>query len=330
MTEVVASVKKARNVDIDSAIDHSSFQVPVFVALSAEGGEAQVIKTFGTARDVFEHVFSVMLDRLRQRRAVEKVENLVPASAHLKNSENTEYVLFVRGRAIFWFSSAAAKRSAGRRLLMEHARALADAEQAPFYVLSTRARKIRAATIALSLVVATVIAVLAYQLSVFHEFPFQRPVAQQALPSWNSSSYVNDWRFSASYVAKDTPRNAREPITDFNRAVGDALPDEAFPVPAIGPDIPSHRTLSTSAWLRGATRTTKNANNRRTQKPTGQLPRTRFPEGIPVEPISPTGQIIVAAPPPRRGQAGAVPAPSVSLGPAPSTLPITRVKIPVR
>jgi hypothetical protein len=102
---------------------------------------------------VFDHVFSILLDRIRQRRAVEAVAALIPKSARLTASAETEYVLLVRGKAIFWFSGAAAKRTAGRRLLLEHARDLAEAEQAPFYVLNSRARKVRFAIIAAGLMI---------------------------------------------------------------------------------------------------------------------------------------------------------------------------------
>jgi hypothetical protein len=153
MNEQYETVSLKRQVNIESAIDKSSFQMPVFVAISAEGGEAQVGKTFATAREVFDHVFSIVLDRLRQRRAVEAVEGLVPQSAQLTTSRDTEYVLLVRGKAVFWFSGAAAKRAAGRRLLLEHARDLAAAEQAPFYVLNSRAKKVRAAVVATGLLI---------------------------------------------------------------------------------------------------------------------------------------------------------------------------------
>jgi hypothetical protein len=145
MTEEASTVSLKRNVNIESAIDKSSFQIPVFVAISAEGGEAQVIKTFATAREVFDHVFSILLDRLLQRRAVEAVASLVPQPGEVTASRDTEYVLLVRGKAIFWFNGAAAKRAAARRLLLEHARELAEAENAPFYVLNSRTKKVRAA-----------------------------------------------------------------------------------------------------------------------------------------------------------------------------------------
>lgn len=153
MNEESSTNSLRRNVNIQSAIDKSSFQIPVFVAISVDGGDSQVAKTFASAREVFDKVFSILLDRLRQRQAVEAVERLVPQSAHLSTSRETEYVLLVRGKAIFWFSGAAARRAAGRKLLLEHARDLAKAERAPFYVLNSRPKKLRAAFIATGLAI---------------------------------------------------------------------------------------------------------------------------------------------------------------------------------
>lgn len=129
-----------RLVNIKAAIDRSSFQIPVFIAITSDDSEDHIFRTFATARDVFGHIFSLMLNRLRQLHAVETVERLVPISARLRGSVDTEYVLVVQGRAVFWFSAAAARRAAGRRLLLEHARELANAEQSPLYKLDTKTK----------------------------------------------------------------------------------------------------------------------------------------------------------------------------------------------
>jgi hypothetical protein len=160
MSDNIALPLRRQAINIESAIDKSSFQVPVFVAISEEDGEAQVVKTFATAREVFDHVYSILLDRFRQRRAIDAVHDLMPRSSQTTDSRDTEYVLLVRGKAIFWFSGAAAKRAAGRRLLLEHARDLADAERTPFYKLDTRAKQIRAAIVVTTVAVAVPLAIV--------------------------------------------------------------------------------------------------------------------------------------------------------------------------
>lgn len=248
MTDASQSTAKPRAVDIDSAIGHSSYQLPVFVALNVEGGEAQVVKTFAAARDVFDHVFSIMLNRLQQRRAVEKVEMLVPASAHLKNSANTEYVLVVRGKAIFWFSSAAAKRAAGRRLLLEHARELADAEQAPFYVLNTRAKKIRVAVVACGLVTLPVLLVVVGHLPVHWSLPSHRRNAERAAPIMDGSNNAETRPFESEVSPGVPPRSQRRSFADFDITTGMTPANTPFPDPVSKLPVIARSLAAKPAW----------------------------------------------------------------------------------
>ena len=265
MTDVIAAAPKPRNIDIDSAIGHSSFQLPVFVALGAEGGEAQIVKTFATAREVFDHVFSVMLDRLGQRDAIRKVVKLVPPSAHVKTSTNTDYVLIVRGRAIFWFGGAAAKRAAARRLLIEHARQLADAEQALFYKLGTRARKRRAAVIAVGLVLSAGLAVLGSGLARHGALHVQRPAARQAVLPYNSPPNARNWHLAVGENTKGMPPPSPRPIPDSGVPVSIPAAQDVVPAPATAIVTQSPRAFTISAWLRDAIRTAQAVYPWRTQ-----------------------------------------------------------------
>lgn len=156
----------SRPINVNSAIDRSSFQLPVLVAISAKSADDQIVQIFATARDVFVHIFSFRIDRLSERFSVDKVEKLVPASARLRESLDVEYVLIVRARAIFWFSGKASRRAEAGRLLLEHAYELANAERAPFYRLRTRAAVIRAAVTLLGVAAFAAVALFAGQLSI--------------------------------------------------------------------------------------------------------------------------------------------------------------------
>jgi hypothetical protein len=156
---------ESRRINVNSAIDRSSFQLPVLVAITSKSADDKVVQIFATAHDVFVHIFSFRIDRLRERLSANKVEKLVPASARLRDSLDDEYVLIVRARAIFWFSGQASRRVEARRLLLEHAHELAKAEWAPSYRLRTRAAVIRAAVTLLGVAAFAAVALLAGQLS---------------------------------------------------------------------------------------------------------------------------------------------------------------------
>lgn len=258
MTPIEAAGTKPlkRNVNIDSAIDQSSFQMPVFVAISSEGSEAQVAKIFATARDVFEHVFSILLDCLLQHRAVEAVEGLVPASAHFESSRDTEYVLLVRGNAIFWFSGVAAKRSAGRRMLLERARELAEAEQAPFYILNTLAKRIRAAVIAFGLfgIIPVAFAITPKVIDWARHLARDRPLPAVSVAEYRDATVAR--RASSRAKADDTPDFGDYPAPIAARQPSAAVPNrrstetsQGRPSPASArPDRRSDRAIITDRF----------------------------------------------------------------------------------
>jgi hypothetical protein len=207
-----------RLVNVNSAIDRSSFQLPVLVAISTSGESEHIVQIFATARAVFVEIFSFKIDRLRERLSVDKVEKLVPTSAQLRASLDDEFVLIVRAKAVFWFSGKAVRRTVARQLLLEHALELARTEQAPFYMLRTRASVVRTAVVVLGFAACAGMALLAGQLST-HWADSLRDATARMSP-FDTASVANAGHVERGGMPAASPQDANKPVADFTVPAG--------------------------------------------------------------------------------------------------------------
>jgi hypothetical protein len=130
-------------------------------------------------------VFTVLLYRLLQMVAVRKVEQLVPAEARPTSPDSVEYVVVVRGRAVFWFNGAAGKRDAARQHLLEHAKQLVDAERKPMFDVARLRKPAGLAVLAIAVAAGLILTGWSVASWIAH-----RPVAAKPRPAAARSAIV--------------------------------------------------------------------------------------------------------------------------------------------